>query len=106
MATGLKLVEERAVYITCAVGRTSEGGANVLCVTCESTLAKLALAGNPRENMPRLGELRRLLCARCGALLPTEDPSEVMLAKLTQLSKFGLGADDRPLLTGQPRDDA
>ncbi len=78
----------------------------MLCVTCESTLAKLSLAGNPRDNLPRLGELRRLLCARCGALLPSEDPSEVMLAKLSQLSKFGLGADDRPLLSGQPGEDS
>ncbi len=75
----------------------------MLCVTCESTLAKLSLAGTPRDSLPRLGELRRLLCARCGALLPTEeDSSEVMLAKMSQLSKFGLGADDRPLLSDQP----
>jgi hypothetical protein len=46
-----------------------------------------------------VGELRGLVCERCGTVLPTKDPAEVMLSKLTQLSRFGLGADDRPLFS-------
>jgi hypothetical protein len=50
-------------------------------------------------------ELTALLCSRCGAVLPSPDPDGVMLTKLTQLSRFGLGADDRPLLAPNKRID-
>jgi hypothetical protein len=48
-------------------------------------------------------QLTALLCARCGAVLPNPDPDGIMLTKLTQLSRFGLGADDRPLLEPDKR---
>lgn len=42
--------------------------------------------------------LRDLLCERCGAVLPPTDPTETMLEKLSQLARFGLTAEGRPLL--------
>ena len=47
--------------------------------------------------------LASLLCARCGTLLLRADPEEALLTKLSQMSRFGLGADDRPLLAGSPQ---
>jgi hypothetical protein len=38
------------------------------------------------------------ICARCGAAPIPEDSVDAMLTKLSQLSRFGLGADDRRLL--------
>ena len=54
-----------------------------------------------RVSMP--DQLTALLCARCGTVLPNPDPDGIMLTKLTQLSRFGLGADDRPLLEPDKR---
>jgi hypothetical protein len=54
----------------------------------------------PRERWAVLrNPLSSLLCARCGTVLTTLDPADAMLSKLSQLSKFGIGADDRPILT-------
>ena len=49
--------------------------------------------------------LASLLCARCGTLLLQADPQEALLTKLSQMSRFGLGADDRPLLDGSAQPD-
>ena len=75
----------------------------VLCRRCRKLLADLP---------PRISRIRRrwrrdakeldnLLCDRCNALLLADDSVSVdeMLRKLDQLSRFGLGADNRPLLT-------
>lgn len=42
--------------------------------------------------------LSRLVCDRCGAVLPLEDPTDRLLGKLSQLARFGLAAEARPLL--------
>lgn len=71
----------------------------MLCVKCRSMLNSSALEFEPRAGWPdSLDPLRMLLCARCGTVLPALDPAEAMLSKLSQLSKFGIGADNRPIL--------
>ncbi len=71
----------------------------VLCKRCEETLDNLVLDLPVRDRQLGLETpYGSLLCSRCGTMLPTNDPAEAMLSKLSQLSKFGLGADDRPLL--------
>lgn len=53
----------------------------------------------PRPSLAAEGDrLRALLCAGCGALLPSTDPLEMMLGKLAQLARFGLDPEGRPLL--------
>lgn len=50
---------------------------------------------------PRLrgaDRLSSLLCHVCGALLPEQDPTDLMLHKLAQLARFGLSSEDTPLL--------
>jgi len=71
---------------------------NVLCAKCEVTVTSMALK-KPRVRWSDLADpVAAVLCNRCGAVLPSPDPTEGMLSKLQQLSRFGLGADDRPLL--------
>lgn len=48
---------------------------------------------------PGAERLRAVTCSSCGALLPMHDSIEAMLLKLTQLARFGLDAEGRPLLT-------
>jgi hypothetical protein len=71
----------------------------VLCVHCRAITNTMP---HSFESPPR-GTLlpdrfNGLLCSRCSTVLPSPDPDGGMLTKLTQLSRFGLGADDRPLL--------
>jgi hypothetical protein len=71
----------------------------VLCMQCQVMTSSLPPRYDALWRHPPLpDELTALLCSRCGAVLPSPDPDGVMLTKLTQLSRFGLGADDRPLL--------
>ncbi|MHC4141751.1 MAG: hypothetical protein ACYSUF_07705 [Planctomycetota bacterium] len=44
------------------------------------------------------------MCARCGAAVLPGDGMETMLAKLSELSRFCLGGDDRPLLVHSDTD--
>ena len=70
----------------------------MLCSRCEATVTSMALR-DPRVRWSDLADpVAALLCSRCGSVLPSPDPTEGMLTKLEQLSRFGLGADDRPLL--------
>ena len=72
----------------------------MLCVKCRSLFDEPTAEFAPRADWSGLHEpLRTILCARCGTVLPVRDPAEAMLSKLSQLSKFGIGADDRPILT-------
>ena len=78
----------------------------MLCDRCEhkiSTSAVPAGRGTAGADLPE--SLASLLCARCGTLLLQGDPEEALLTKLSQMSRFGLGADNRPLLAGstQPK---
>ena len=45
------------------------------------------------------------VCAYCGAVIGSREPVDKMLVKLSELSRLGLGADDRPLLAHADRDD-
>ena len=71
----------------------------MLCVRCKEILAELSLQWKRHIKQTPLGRsMGRILCARCGAMVIPTNPEEAILKKLTQLSRFGLGADDRPLL--------
>lgn len=68
---------------------------NVLCDQCDHNRS-----GREMETEPELGGLSSQFCIRCGRLLPVPDSVEEMLGKLTQLARFGLDAESRPILAG------
>ena len=71
----------------------------MLCVRCKEILAELSLPWKHQiKQTPSGSSMARILCARCGAIVIPANPEEAILTKLAQLSGFGLGADDRPLL--------
>jgi hypothetical protein len=71
----------------------------VLCVHCRALTSSIPESFEGRTRGVVLPDgLNGLLCSRCSAVLPSPDPDDGMLAKLNQLSRFGLGADDRPIL--------
>ena len=71
----------------------------MFCERCEKILAEWSLQCEPqRQGWELAVSLATVLCARCGGLLSSVDPERVLLKKLSQLSGFGLGDDDRPLL--------
>jgi hypothetical protein len=47
----------------------------------------------------RMGRLSLLYCHQCGTPLPPPDTTDTLLAKLSQLARFGLSAEDSPILT-------
>ena len=66
----------------------------MLCRRCDET--------RPEERPPyaaaqRVGAVAGVVCARCGAVLAPEDLTMQLVAKLAQLSQFGL-AGGRELL--------
>jgi ribosomal protein L40E len=71
-----------------------------LCRRCRARLADATWASGTVRRWWSLESHRRegRICARCGAAPIPEDSVDAMLSKLAQLSRFGLGADDRPLL--------
>lgn len=56
--------------------------------------------GRPSQMQPSHDwhRLVRLICDRCGAVLPPEDPARDRLSISDQLERFGLAADTEPLL--------
>jgi hypothetical protein len=46
-----------------------------------------------------MGRLGLLYCDRCGTPVSPPSLTETLLAKLAQLARFGLSAEDRPILT-------
>ncbi len=68
------------------------------CGPCRDTLSRWSLKHVPQASL--LNEvpesLANVLCSRCGSMLSV-DPERELLVKLSQLSQFGLGADDRRL---------
>ena len=90
---------KRGLAVDQTAQRYPKGDATVHCSQCQAILNSLPGAYEGRVRSIRLPEqLTALLCSRCGAVLPSPDFDHGLLAKLTQLSRFGLGADDRPLL--------
>ncbi len=72
----------------------------MLCTRCESLFVDSKVELEPQGRWVSLSKpLSSQMCARCGAILPLQNSAEAMLSKLSQLSRFGLGADDRPILT-------
>ena len=77
----------------------------MLCTHCGTRLAELPLdVESSKLPSSRAGSLQGLLCTRCGALVRAEDLVDGRLGKLSLLSRFGLGADDRPLLSTKGQD--
>lgn len=72
----------------------------MLCSSCtQIQIAILRRTGRPVLRAAWEEErLERLICARCGAVLPEQDSAEPLLDKLGQLSRFGLASGYRPLL--------
>jgi hypothetical protein len=72
----------------------------MLCAKCQDLFVGHTGPHIPRERWKAThNPLCSILCDRCGTVLPLLDPAEAMLSKLSQLSRFGIGADDRPILT-------
>ncbi len=71
----------------------------MLCERCEKILAEWSGQCEPQSQGSELAaSLATVLCARCGGLVLRVGPERVLLKKLSLLSRFGLGGDDRPLL--------
>ena len=76
----------------------------MLCAKCKNLFTAFSSEYARRERWANIrNPVESLLCDRCGTVLPSHDPAEAMLSKLSQLSKFGIGADDRPILTSPGR---
>jgi hypothetical protein len=43
--------------------------------------------------------IRVLLCELCGAVLDAHDADDLMLRRLSQFARFGIGAESGPLLS-------
>ena len=75
----------------------------MLCGQCEIMLSRLSLTYQPQVHVSGLAKsLSTLFCARCGALQPPADPERLLRRKGSQLSRFGLGADDEHVLAAPP----
>ena len=75
----------------------------MICGRCEAVLDSTAFTSRAGFDFGEMAEaLATLFCSRCGKMLRPVDPEQPMLEKLTPLSRFGLGADDRPLLARRP----
>ena len=76
----------------------------MLCHSCRELQAAVPDERRRRwRDSQHTNPLDSLFCERCRALLLPEDTLESMLSKLGQMSRFGLGADDRPLLSRTER---
>lgn len=73
----------------------------MLCGNCQAIAREFSgLSGRRRPAVSAgLEPLRMFLCERCLALLPAADSTDLLLRTLSQLARFGLGAQTRPLLT-------
>ncbi len=73
----------------------------MLCKRCQQELSESTQehGERPRGEAPSSGPDLTDLKARYADLLENVDSVEQMMAKLSQLSRFGLGAEDQPILT-------
>jgi ribosomal protein L40E len=71
----------------------------MICSRCEAAQKQRPSDPAARRTASAFGSERvsGVICDRCGALLPL-DSTENLLAKLSQLARFGLAAEGRPLL--------
>lgn len=71
----------------------------MMCSRCEEAQKQRPSGPGARTTASAFGSDRvsGVICDRCGALLPL-DSTENLLAKLSQLARFGLAAEGRPLL--------
>ncbi len=75
----------------------------MICVRCRATPweDRRFLRGVSRPRFRGAERLNSLLCHVCGALLPEDDPTDLMLHKLAQLARFGLTSEGMPLLESE-----
>jgi len=86
---------EPAIRLANIQSRSGEGG-DVFCDQCDHSWSDREKATDAE-----LGGLSSQFCVRCGRLLPVRDSVDGMLGKLTQLARFGLDAESRPILGGE-----
>jgi hypothetical protein len=56
----------------------------------------------PYSGAPRVGAVAGVLCARCGTVLGPSDLTASLVAKLAQLSQFGLAGGEELLRPPSP----
>ncbi len=64
----------------------------MICSHCKETSDAVG------SKIPVSGDWGDGVCETCGALLTQADTTSALLAKLSQLARFGLAAEDGPLL--------
>ncbi len=64
----------------------------MICLRCKETSNAVGSKGSPERDW---GDR---VCEACGASLSHADTTSALLAKLSQLARFGLAAEDGPLL--------
>lgn len=72
----------------------------MLCGACRTSNGR---SPHPDPAHPRdraLETLRALSCRRCGRLLPAPDSTDILLATIALLSRFGLGGEGHSVLPG------
>src|SRR5712692_5856632 len=78
----------------------------MLCDDCRSRLNHARGSATPDglALTEQYAQLRALICAGCGALLPHAGAFDIIVGKLAQLARFGLDPDGRPLLKATRED--
>jgi hypothetical protein len=78
------------------------------CGKCDGLPDELVpVTANRQTTGPSVsGRLSLVYCERCGSAIAAPDPTESLLAKLTQLARFGLAAGARPLLAADEPSDS
>ena len=71
----------------------------MLCRSCHARQSR-SRGKKPSRQSPAAG--RDQLCSRCGHLLSPEDMVQRVVAKQSQLARFGLGGTRRPILGPKP----
>jgi hypothetical protein len=76
----------------------SEPNRRMRCTDCDQTRVGARRGVRLRNLVPRIGRLSLLYCDQCGGPLAPPDTTETLLAKLSQLARFGLSAGATPIL--------
>ena len=71
----------------------------MLCIQCTHLPLALRRSGAPSSRRAwRSEHLGVLYCEQCGTVLLPEGTADALLDKLSQLARFGLTGDPRPIL--------
>lgn len=72
----------------------------MLCGACRTSKAQSPHPDPAHTQDRALETLRALSCRRCGRFLPAPDSTDILLATIALLSRFGLGGEGLPILPG------